>query len=1075
MKAVMRRQDIDRTRFVHGIVSTVLRTSLLIALGITDVYKISAQIPKSKLEQPPPATELAGRVHGPTGVPVAGAIVAMENVITHQQQKTESLADGSFDLRRLVVGEYRLTATAAGYKTFVIQQLPLVAGDKATANIAMQPGNPSETLLGSARSIVSRAGTALAGKSVSDLPENQRNFVNIVQVSSGATEGSTNTAASGSRPGAQHQSSAVSVGGQSEMTNNSLIDGMDNNERINAAIVVHPSVESIANVEVQANAYSAAMGGAGGGVMNVISKAGGEKIHGSIYEFFRNDILDASPYQFGAQNPKPRLRQNQFGGSIGGPLGKNLRFFTDYEGFRLVQGYAPTALTVPTAYQHDHPGDFTDVGGPLLSQLDPVGLAYFRLYPLPNVASSSSQFVNAPSGSNLSHAWDGRLDRQVIGGDTIFARTSYNLAHLYIPSQLPSVQVAGHSVNPGGTGNGLPGSVTDVGINTALGYSHTIRPNLLLKFLAGYTFWNEIRTGLNPDVPVNQLFGQPNINLPLTSNGLAPVQVVQASSLGADGYYNFANQLDNVFQYGGSATWNHHAHNISAGSLLIRRQWTNFGSGAGLGQWTVQDLPSLLQGKFSQVYREVDLVVPHFRLWDFDAYVQDEWKVLPQLTLSLGGRYDLMTQPTEAKNQIGNINLSNGRIILAGQPGVSSSANVRTDYSNMAPRLGFSWEMHSGTRLSGGYGLVYFRPVSYFVFATQPFIYTFGVCSSQTCPAAYNTLTKGLPIPAAPDITNPSGVEPDTRAFSLHASAMHQFNVGIERQFAGSTLSIFYASAIGQHVGRTFNDINAPPPNTSATPNVLRPLYDKAPNLTVVKYRDAGGYSSYNALQAKFSHVSNHGVTVNANYTYAHALDNVSTGGFGTVPSQSSTLDYGNSNIDVRHRIAATVFYSLPFGEHSQGIRRIVTRGWQANLAGVWSTGLPFTVLNATNISNTNPGASGADRPNQIANPKLPHPTVKAFFDTAAFLAQAPGTLGNERGNQIYGPPVRHLDFSVFKTFTLSRETSLQIRGEIFNVTNTSSFASPNAILGGANFGQLTQLTGGYTPREIQFATRLSF
>jgi hypothetical protein len=457
------------------------------------------------------------------------------------------------------------------------------------------------------------------------------------------------------------------------------------------------------------------------------------------------------------------------------------------------------------------------------------------------------------------------------------------------------------------------------------------------------------------------------------------------------------------------------------------------------------------------------------------AYVQEEWKALPNLTISVGGRYDLMTQPTEAKNQIGNLDLSSGKVILAGQPGVSSSANVRADHFNLAPRFGFSWQLRPTTKVSGGYGMVYFRPVSYFVFATQPFIYTFGVCSSQTCPVGYRTLAEGLPTPAAPDIASPTGVEPDTRSFSLHASAMHQFNLGAERQFAGSTLGVFYVSAIGQHVGRTFNDINAPSPNTSATPSVLRPLYDRDPDLTIVKYRDAEGYSSYNALQARFSHASSRGVAVNANYTYAHALDNVSAGGFGTVPSQSSVLDYGNSNIDVRHRIAGTLFYNLPFGDRSHGLRRVATQGWQANLAGVWSTGLPFTVLNATDVSNTNPGASGADRSDQIGNPGLSHSSVTEFFNTGSFIAQQQGTLGDERGNQLYGPPIRHLDLSLFKSFALPREMSLQLRGEIFNLTNTTSFASPNAILGGANFGQLTQLTAGYTPREFQLAARLSF
>lgn len=219
------------------------------------------------------ATELAGRVVTPAGVPVAGAVVSLENLATHQHREAESTVEGTFQLQQIVAVEYKLTATVAGYKTFVVPQMPLVAGDQAMENIMMERGNPAEKVFGSVDSVVSRVGTALAGKSVSDLPENQRNFVILFR---SHPEGSTNTAASGSRPGAQHQSSAVSVSGQPEMTNNSMIDGMDNNERINAAIVVHPSVESVASVQILANAYPAAIGQAGGGVMNVISRAAGK-------------------------------------------------------------------------------------------------------------------------------------------------------------------------------------------------------------------------------------------------------------------------------------------------------------------------------------------------------------------------------------------------------------------------------------------------------------------------------------------------------------------------------------------------------------------------------------------------------------------------------------------------------------------------------------------------------------------------------------------------------------------------------------------------------------------------------
>ena len=177
----------------------------------------------------------------------------------------------------------------------------------------------------------------------------------------------------------------------------------------------------------------------------------------------------------------------------------------------------------------------------------------------------------------------------------------------------------------------------------------------------------------------------------------------------------------------------------------------------------------------------------------------------------------------------------------------------------------------------------------------------------------------------------------------------------------------------------------------------------------------------------------------------------------------------------MRHRVASNIFYALPFGKNDSGNEALLTKGWQLNLAGSWSTGLPFTVLNATDVSNTNPGAYAADRPDQSGSAAVPNPNVLRFFNVNAFIAQAPGTLGSERRNQLYGPHSRRLDVSLFKDFSLGATRTIQFRAECFNVTNTANFAAPAAILGGANFGQLTQLTAGYTPREIQFALRLQF
>jgi len=315
------------------------------------------------------------------------------------------------------------------------------------------------------------------------------------------------------------------------------------------------------------------------------------------------------------------------------------------------------------------------------------------------------------------------------------------------------------------------------------------------------------------------------------------------------------------------------------------------------------------------------------------------------------------------------------------------------------------------------------------------------------------------------------------RAFHYHGSYVQQFNVGIEDQFKSDTLRVFYVGVLGRHIARSFNDINAPPPNTAPNPDQLRPFYKTVPNVTSIIYIDSEGASSYNALQISLTHNLHHGLSTLFNYTWAHALDNAGRGdaGFGAVPALASTIDYGNSNFDVRQRVAGNISYELPFGKSDSDHKALLTKGWQLNLAGTWSTGLPFTILNAVDVSNTNPGAYAADRPDQIGSATVSNPNVARFFNVNAFVAQAPGTLGSERRNQLFGPHSRRLDVSLFKDFSLGSAKLFEFRAECFNTTNTANFAAPAAILGGANFGQLTQLTAGYTPREIQFALRLQF
>jgi hypothetical protein len=291
---------------------------------------------------------------------------------------------------------------------------------------------------------------------------------------------------------------------------------------------------------------------------------------------------------------------------------------------------------------------------------------------------------------------------------------------------------------------------------------------------------------------------------------------------------------------------------------------------------------------------------------------------------------------------------------------------------------------------------------------------------------------------------------------------------------------------LGRHMVEKIPDFNAPSlndyfTNHSINYNALRPYYADVPKVTTMPIIESNGGSSYNALQASFERRPKNGLTIGGNYTYSHNLDDAvttslnGTGGYGVIPSQIAIIDYGNSDLDMRHRVNFTANYALPWGSSLRGINGVLARGWQMNGIAVWGTGTPFSALNATNVAGNNPGSSGSDRPDQIGVAQLSHPTVLRWFNTSAFQAQPAGELGTARRNSMYGPGYRHVDLSLFKTFTVYREAQLQFRTEAFNVTNTSNFGQPAATIGLATVGTVTGLNNNYTPRVIQFALKLNF
>jgi len=1061
------------------------------ALAVISVFALAFLIGRHAAFAQATTGDILGTVTDGSGASVSGAKVVIENLGTHETRTAQTGSGGDFVFTTLSTGHYSVNIDFSGFKRYSVADLTLGSGDRARVTALMQIGQQSEMVEVSAQPPALQADSStlsdtLAEKSVQDLPVNGRNVTRLVQLTAGANEGLPSGLGSGTRPDDRRQTSSVSVNGQSDAMNNNVVDGMDNNERIIGTIGVKPALDAISEVRVQTNEYTAESGRTAGGVINIITKSGTNQYHGTAYEFFRNDKLDARDF-FATIGPKPEYRQNQFGGSLGGPIIKNKTFFfADYEGFRAVQGVTTTA-TVPTAAEHL--GDFSAIPTQLTyldgktpipgnripaSQISPISANYMSLYPVPNLPGTANNYQGTFGRTQFSHTADGRLDHHFNDNNLFFARYSINAISTFTPPVFPAVNgVQGGGVN-------YDGPSQEWAQNAQLDYVHIFSAKALLELKGGYTRVNIASFPINPlGQNLSAKFGLTGVNVSNPTSELAPFYVTGFATLG-DTVNLPLLYVDNTFQYNGTFSYTAGAHSIKVGAALIRRQAMAYSSGSPAGRFTFNPAPTgnavatLLLGVPFSTQRVLELSAPGYRTWEPSVYFQDDWRVTRWLTVNLGARYDVFTPFTEMHNRLSNFDPSTGQIIVAGQNGVSGTAGVKTDYSNLAPRVGFAATLGQGFVLRGGYGITYFpgNITSAAYLNNPPYTYTYG-------PVSNLPLSAGLPPLTTPSITNPTGsLYAEDKNF--RSSYLHQFNLDLQKQFGANVFSVAYVGELGRHIAQLLPNIDLPQASPLANPASRAPFAAVAPNVSLIGFLQSQGTSSYNALQLSFQRRFTKGLTVNSNYTWAHGIDDVSTfsngyaAGVALNPAATGTYDRGNSDLDVRNRFVASVNYELPFGKSLQGPMKQLFRGWQINTIGVWQTGLPFTITDSNPQANLGPSVS-SDRPNVVGSTSVSNQNLSQWFNTQAFAPQAFGTLGNVGRNTLYGPSQRRLDLSLFKNFQIREFGTLQFRAESYNLTNTASFANPNSALGNPSFGTISSTNAASTPRQIQFALKFQF
>jgi outer membrane receptor protein involved in Fe transport len=1049
--------------------------------------------------------DVVGVVMDSSGGRLPGVTIAARNVATGQQQTAATDSQGNFQILRLAPGRYQISAALDGFRT-IVNDVELAIGDRYRFDPRMEIGVISEQILVTGESPVlqtERASVAVLvdARAMQDLPLNGRNFVRLAQIAPGANEGPPNSLSSGNRPDDRRASSSVSINGQDTSLNNFLIDGLDNNERFIGTVIVRPSVDAIQEMRVETNAFSAELGRAAGGVINVVTKSGTNQLHGSIFEFYRNEALDSGNF-FAASGPKPEYKQHQFGGSLGGRIiADKSFFFADYAGLRLRQGNTYTS-TIPTLSMRR--GDFSGLA-PIFdpqtgaqfpnnqipaNRTDPAAIALTRLYPAPTNSALANNFVYSPTKTQDDDSFDVRIDHRFDPNNLLFARYSYNNTTTVLPDSLPPVD----GITPGGLGNTIfPGSSRQKPQAAQVNFDHVFSPGLVLEAKSGFSRYDAATVTPNYGLNASQQVGIPGINIPgdLDSSGLSQITIAGFPQFGDAGFIPLIIAND-LWQGLSTLTFFRGAHTLKVGvdvkhRAVVAQQSTsarglfafnaNFTSNAGAAG-TGHPFASFLLGYPASTSRNKYLVKPTYLSAEMSSFAQYDWRARPWLTLNLGLRYDYFSQLSETNNQISNVDLAAARIIVAGSD-TSSTAGLAEDVNNFSPRVGVAVTIDPKTVVRGGYGISYTPPVQGTGGALRnpPFVSLLDITPSAFVPI--NRLSDGLPAPLSTSTTAPTGALAPID-FNIVMPWVHQFNVAVQRELPGRTAAtVGYVGVLGRDVVVTV-PVNTPPPGPGPV-QPRRPLVNVFPLVAGIGYRTNAQTSNYRATYLVLEKRFSAGWGGRIGYTWAHQRVTAPDSqypftsipaGANPFPAMLNSIRYETADAgqDIRHRLTVGVNYELGVARSATGLTGFLAKGWQVNAIALFQSGTPFNITNGSARSNTGSG----DRPNQSKDPNLPSSqrTLTRWFDTSAFEPQPLFTLGNTPLNAMHGPGVATLDLSVFKDFVPRNGTRIQFRIEAFNITDRVNYGNPGSALGTSSFGVISSAGPA---RNVQLAVKFLF
>jgi hypothetical protein len=987
---------------------------------------------------------IVGTVKDQQGGAIPNAALTLTSLDTNVNQTTVSDGEGNYEFPSVRPASYKLRVEQKGFNTYNQTGIALAVEERRRLDVTMQVGETTTSVDVSSAAVAvstesSSLGSVVDNKKIVEIPLNGRFFLDLALLQAGTIVPSTNNRTFLAVPSGIGIS-GINASGTREDSTNYVLDGQNLSDMVQNQITFQPNIDMVQEFKVQTNAFSAEYGRNAGIIINGISKSGTNGLHGTAYEFVRNDLFDAKNF-FDPAGPIAPFKRNIFGYSVGGPIIKNKTFFFhSYEG-RRGREVATINTVVPT------PAQRAAVTNPVIQKL-------LTLIPSANDATGT-HFVGLAARQRTLNQETGRIDHNFNEKNFLFGSFIINRDE----RTEPTLQ-----------GNNLPGFGDTRPAKRyliSLGYIHVFSPNITNEFHAGL---NRVR------IDFTQAFtGNPSDFGMTTPSSVMPEIEVGTNGSG-NPWFGGINGFpqgrgDTTFQYSDTVAWLRGRHSIKFGAEYRHFRNNNFNGGTG-GFILFPSLTAFLNATPSQSVETALPVTPSLRVNAFGTFVQDDVKLTSRLTLNLGLRWEYNGIPSEIHNRLGVFDFTNRRLVQIGTNGIDEPYHKQ--FTNFGPRVGFAWDPfgHGKTVIRSGAGFYYDQPVTNIVTplgSNPPFSQSVNITQNINLAAPFNSPAG---VGSALQLVDPN----------FKSGRVLSYNFNIQQEVAGTVLQVAYVGSQGRHLrlqgdyNQGINGVRPISPITSLNA-AGQPVTANGGSMTI---QESVSNSNYNGLWISAEKRLAKGLTFNASYTFSKSIDNNSVGSSNPQIQNFYNIaaERGLSDFDARHRFVLSGVYLLPFKwEHSGFTRRLVD-GWSISPIVNLQSGNPFSPIVPTADPNS---LETFDRPNVVLGQPLTmaNPTPQQWLNPLAFSVPTPGTFGNAGRNILTAPGFEDIDCAISKMTQIKERFSLQFRAEAFNLFNHPNFTQPANNVVAANFGQIlaTRTARGDlgSSRQLQLGMKLIF